>query len=63
MSARLTKNCEVALLMSLVRAIDRLPRLFFSPFFASLLIGARVFLLAKSAVSPPPWITKPGTMR
>ena len=49
--------------MSLVRAIDRLPRVFFSPFFASLLIGARVFLLAKSAVRPPPWMTKPGTMR
>ena len=24
---------------------------------------ARVFLLAKSAVRPPPWMTKPGTMR
>jgi len=39
--------------------MDRLPRVFFSPFPASLLIGARVFLLAKSAVSPPPWMQKP----
>ncbi|OLB10184.1 MAG: hypothetical protein AUH10_12885 [Gammaproteobacteria bacterium 13_2_20CM_66_19] len=63
MSARFTKNCEVALLMSLVRAMESVPRRFFSPFCASLLIGARVRLFTKSAVNPPPWMTKPGTMR
>jgi len=50
----LTKNCEVALLMSLVRAIDRLPRVFFRPLCASLRIGARVCLAANSALKPPP---------
>src|ERR1700679_2793923 len=49
--------------MSLVRAIESQPRPFFSPFFASFWMGSRVSLLSKSAVSPPPWMTNPGTMR
>ena len=39
MSTRLTKNCDVALCGSLVRAIDSVPRRFFRPLSASFLIG------------------------
>jgi hypothetical protein len=59
----LTKNCEVALLMSLVRAIDSVPRSFLRPLSASFLIGGWVFFWVMSSVKPPPWITNPATMR
>ena len=45
MSFRLTKNCEVALLMSLVRAIDSVPRVFLTPLSASFLMGGWCLLL------------------
>ena len=63
LSTRLTKNCEVALFGSLVRAIDSVPRRFLTPLSASLRIGARVDFCFMSAVMPPPWITKPGMTR
>ena len=38
------KNCEVAELTSLVRAMATVPRVFFRPLSASLMIGSRVGL-------------------
>ena len=45
MSFKLTKNCDVALLMSLVRAMESVPRVFFTPLSASFLMGGMVLLL------------------
>jgi len=63
LSFKLTKNCDVALLMSLVRAMESEPREFFRPLSASFLMGGWVFFCDMSSVKPPPWMTKPGTMR
>jgi hypothetical protein len=63
LSTRFTKNWDVALFTSLVRAMESEPRRFFTPLRASFSMGGRVFFCLKSFVSPPPWMTKPGTMR
>src|SRR5262245_10366789 len=49
--------------MSLVRAIDSVPRRFFLPLVASFLMGARVFFCFMPGSKPPPWIMKPGMTR
>ena len=58
LSATLMKNWEVALSTAWVRAMARVPRVFFRPFAASFLIGPRVFFASISGVIPPPWIMK-----
>jgi hypothetical protein len=63
LSATLTKNCEVALWGSEVRAIEMVPRSFFRPLSASFWIGSRVFFCSIAAVKPPPWTTNPGITR
>ena len=63
MSFRLTKNWLVALLGLLVRAIERVPRAFLSPFRDSLAMGALVGFCTDLVSKPPPWITKFGMTR
>ena len=59
------KNCEVALLGTLVRAMATVPLSFLSPLSDSFLIGG--FCPSRfscmSAVKPPPWIMKPEMTR
>ena len=57
------KNCEVALLGSLVRAMATVPRRLRTPLRASLRMGACVGFSFISAVIPPPWIMKRGMTR
>ena len=52
------KNWAVALFGSEVRAIATVPSVFFRPFAASFLIGARVGFLFMAASMPPPWTMK-----
>jgi hypothetical protein len=57
------KNCDVALFGSLVRAIEIAPFTCFSAGLVSSAIGGSVGFSIRSAVNPPPWITKPGITR
>ena len=52
------KNCAVAELGSLVRAMATVPRRLVRPFLLSSGIGARVGFSFMSASKPPPWIMK-----
>ena len=63
LSFTLTKNCDVALFGSPVRAIATVPTVFFSLLPASLTIGAAVFFRFISLSRPPPWIMKPSMTR
>jgi len=63
LSFKLTKNWLVALLISLVRAIERVPLRFLSPFVASFLIEASVVFCIMFLSDPPPCMTKPGMTR
>ena len=57
------KNWLVAESTTIVRAIAIVPRLFLSPFIASLRIGSRVAFWFMSLVKPPPWIMNPSITR
>ena len=61
------KNCDVAELGSLVRAIAMVPGTLASPALDadsdSIGIGALVGFCLKSVVKPPPWIMKPSITR
>ena len=58
MSLVFTKNWQVALSTTLVRAIATVPTVFLSPLSASFLIGGLVGFWCMSGVMPPPWIMK-----
>ena len=53
----------VALSTTLVRAMDRVPREFFSPLNDSFLIGSLDFFSFMPGSKPPPWIMNPGMTR
>ena len=61
------KNCAVAELGSLVRAIDSVPGTFSRPALLdcsdSIGTGGLVGFCWKSVVNPPPWIMKPEITR
>ena len=58
--ADVMKNWAVALLGSLVRAIAIVPRSFFRPLLASLMIGSCVCFCSNWSVKPPPCTIKSG---